>query len=221
MDTYVQSLLCWGGFWYLFLQLSPEGPRAIPTAYRINFWHGMVSTAVAVACIAGLLDESVTVPCSLAYFLVDLCNMLLNDFVHRVASYQGPAARRAEYFHHLLCIVVCVTSKLYYKTACQSLTSDPVVRIMLAEVSTPFLITFRQTKSKLAGLFFVISFLLCRTVYQCLFLMPEIFVSCAHPGIKYGLVLPYILLQLYFTVEVLSRASKGEKTKSDGTGKNK
>ena len=202
------SFVAWFFGWQLLLQLSPEGPRAIPTAYRLNFWHGVVSTAVASLSVLGYVPDSVAVPCSLAYFIVDVVNMLLNDLYHKVASYQKPNARKAEYFHHVLCIVVCIVSKLYYRTACQGLAADPVVRIMLAEVSTPFLITFRQTKSKVAGLLFLVTFILSRTVYQCIFLMPEIYSACDSAPLRFGLVVPYIMLQLYFTVAVVQTAGR-------------
>lgn len=205
VDFYTATLV-WGLLWHLVLYLG-EGPRAISTQYRINFWHGVVSTAMATLCLLGAVSDSVTVPCSLGYFVTDVCNMLLNDFRYRVASYQGPAARKAEYFHHVLCIVVCVASQMYHRSACH-LQSDPVVRIMLAEVSTPFLILFRETKRQLFGVLFLITFLLCRTVYQCLFLMPELFVACPR-SIGFSLVCPYILLQLYFTYEVVNRARRG------------
>lgn len=208
--SYLHSTLMWIVCWQLFLQLSPGGPREITTAYSINFWHGVLSTTIATLCILGYISETIAVPCSLGYFLVDFCNMLLNDLYHKVKSYHNsPQARGAEYFHHILCIVVCITSKLFYKSCCPSLTSDPVARIMLAEISTPFLITFRQSKNKTAGLLFVASFILSRTIHQCMFLMPEIFISCTPLGIKYGLVIPYILLQLYFTQQVVASAMRG------------
>lgn len=201
--NYYVATAIWMAVWHLVLHTG-EGPRAISTAYRINFWHGVISTAMATLCLLGFVNETITVPCSLGYFITDLCNMLLNDLNYKVASYQGPAARKAEYFHHVLCIVVCLTSQVHYRSTCH-MKADPVVRIMLAEISTPFLILFRQTKRQLYGLLFLVSFLLCRTVYQCLFLMPELFEACPRT-IGYSLVCPYILLQLYFTYEVLNRA---------------
>ena len=212
MDTYVSSLSVWLVVWVAVLVFSPEGPRAIATAYRINFCHGVLSTLVAALCVAGYIPDSFAVPCSLSYFIVDLINMLLNDFYFKVASYQGPTARKAEYFHHVLCAVVCVSSKLYYTTSCNGMTSDPIVRVMLAEVSTPFLIYFRQTKNKLVGLMFLFSFIASRTVYQCLFLMPEIFWACEPLSIRYGMTVPYILLQLYFTKQVIAAAVRGDKS---------
>lgn len=217
MMEYQHWLLGWGSVWAGLILFSPEGPKAISTAYRLNFWHGVMSSITAILCVAGLIPDSLAVPCSLAYFGVDVLNMLMNDFYFKVESYHKPFDRKAEYFHHLLCIVVCVTSRLYSQTYCHGISEDPVVRIMLAEISTPFLIMFRRTKSKVAGGLFVLSFILTRTVYQCLFLMPGLFVACKPVGIRYGMVVPYILLQLYFTFRVIvtaSRGDKGSKTKN-------
>ena len=216
---YQHWLLVWGILWAGLVCFSPEGPKAISTAYRLNFWHGVISSATAMLCVAGIIPDSMTVPCSLAYFCVDILNMLLNDFYFQVESYHKPFDRKAEYFHHLLCIVVCVTSRLYSQTYCHGISEDPVVRIMLAEISTPFLITFRQTKSKLAGGLFVLSFILTRTVYQCVFLMPGLFLACEPVSIRYGMVVPYILLQLYFTTRVVATASRGEKGSKDAQSK--
>ena len=188
---YWWCLLAWLTVWGLILHMG-KGAREVESQYRLNFWHAVVSSVLALWCLYDpyTIPESVTTPCSQAYFITDLFNMVMNDYVYKVGGYHKKTARRVEYAHHILCITCCFVTELYHEQICDfpseswgvapsGKPSNPTVRIMMAELSTPFLMRWRMTGEKNNWMFyvFVLTFLASRVGYQCFLLMPYVFCS--------------------------------------------
>ena len=138
--TFAWSLF-WGG-----VLLIPPGPREIPSCLRLNFLNGVTSSALSILCLSGYISDTIAISSVLGYFITDLINMILNDFYYKVKSYHTPSSRKIEFCHHILCSIVCIISRKY-KNYCQVII-NPVVVIVLAEISTPFLIAWRWTNQK-------------------------------------------------------------------------
>lgn len=195
----------WSLLWIVIINIAP-GPKEIVTAYRLNFWHGLLSSLAALLCILGYIPEQMASPCTISYFLVDFVNIMLNDFVHKVPSYQSPPNRRVEYAHHILCFIVGITSEIAFKDQC-SFTTNPFIRLMFAEFSTPFLIAWRQYGGDLLGGLFVVSFIACRIIYHGLMFIPECVRSCK-PIVGYGFAIPYNLMNFYFLYMIMRKFMK-------------
>jgi hypothetical protein len=86
------AFLGWSAIWILTLILPP-GSRAINSAYRINFLHGLLSSVVAALSLMEYVDTNLATTATISYFIVDFVNILLNDFYFKVKSYQ------VEYIH--------------------------------------------------------------------------------------------------------------------------
>jgi hypothetical protein len=217
---YWWCLLAWMLTWGAVLHMPP-GAREVKAQYRLNFWHAVVSSIIALSCLydPSRVPESITTSCSQAYFITDLVNMIMNDFVYKVGGYHKKTARRVEYIHHTLCIIVCFTSELAISDVC-TLTDkevwgvapsgqplNPTTRIMMAELSTPFLMRWRMTDEKHNYLFylFTVMFLLSRIGYHGLSLVPYLGNNCK-PWVWPCFCIPYILLQLTFAYFVLRKA---------------
>lgn len=207
-DTFYYAFLAWSLLWVVVLNIPP-GSKEIATAYRLNFLHGLLSSLVAVASILGYIPEVMATPCTMSYFLVDFTNIILNDFIFKVPSYQSPGARKVEYFHHILCFVVGVTSEIAYKDQC-TFTSNPYIELMFAEFSTPFLILWRVYNSDILGGLFVLSFVACRLLYHGLYFIPECIRRCTFT-VGYGFGIPYNLMNLYFFVMIVRKLMKAKK----------
>jgi hypothetical protein len=205
-----QGYAFWSFVWVVLLVLPP-GSRAINTAFRLNFVHGVISTAVALLCMSGYISESVTTTATITYFVVDFVNILINDFIFKVPSYQKPTARKVEYFHHCFCFFVAAMCEYRYKDFC-IYAKNPFVRIMLAEVPTPFLIAWRYTEFFGLGVAFGVAFLLVRLGYQGLILVPE-FISECHYSVGYGFGVPYNLMNLFFFYQIVRKVLSFEKPK--------
>ena len=128
-ETFYFWFVIWSALWIVVINMPP-GPKEIVTAYRLNFLHGLISSVVASLCILGYIHEQVASPCTISYFVVDFTNIMLNDFVHKVPSYQSPPNRRVEYCHHILCFVVGITSEIAYTSSASSEAAPrPVLRL--------------------------------------------------------------------------------------------
>lgn len=217
-QEFMNWFFIWSTVWIITINIPP-GPKAISTAYRLNFLHGLISSVVAIACIFGYLPVEVTTPCTMAYFAVDFFNIMLNDFVYKVPTYQSPAARKVEYAHHLLCFFVGITAELGYKELCVNMTINPFVKLMFAEFSTPFLIAWRHYDNDILGGLFVLSFIACRLIYHGLYFIPECAREC-HASVGYGFGIPYTLMNLYFFAMIVRKMMKSaKKTDSAKDGK--
>lgn len=204
-DFYSISFI-WIVIWRTILSLHP-GTKEINSTLRLHFSHGIVSSIFAILCLLQYVSENITIGCLLGYLLTDLSNMIMNDFYYKVKSYHTPTSRKIEYFHHSLCIIVSILSEKYTKYCL--LDRNPLITIILAEISTPFLIAFRWTNQKniILGSLFFVSFIGIRTIYQCIFFMPYIFNSCSST-IGYTFVIPYVGLQIVFTYQIVNKAIK-------------
>jgi hypothetical protein len=205
-DNFYIITFIWILFWQGILTIPP-GPREIKSTLRLHFLNGIISSILSSLCLLGIIPEVLAISCVFGYMITDLINMLLNDFIFKVKSYHSPSARKIEYFHHSLCAIVCSVSNTY-NTYC-TVNMNPIITIMLAEISTPFLIAWRWTNQEniILGILFFISFIPLRTIYQCMFYMPYLFNSCNNI-VGFGLIIPYILLQLFLTYQLLIKAKK-------------
>lgn len=212
-DRYLYFIF-WSLVWIVILNIPP-GSTAIPTAYRLNFLHGVISTVGAAACLLGYIPESFTTVITLSYFIVDFINIMLNDFVWKVASYQSPQNRKVEYFHHIFCCTLGVMSEFLYTEFC-TFKANPFVELMFAEFSTPFLIAWRMNGRKNddpLGYLFVVAFFACRIAYHAGFLIPACMSHC-HYSVGYGFGIPYNLMNIYFFYMIVSAfMSKPKKSK--------
>jgi hypothetical protein len=91
----------WSIVWTCVLNYPP-GSKEIVVSLRLNFLHGLISTIVAILALLNYIPYNYASTATISYFFVDFINMLLNDFIFRVACYQPPMARRVEYFHHFI-----------------------------------------------------------------------------------------------------------------------
>jgi hypothetical protein len=189
------GLVAWMIIWIVTLNLHP-GSKSIPTQYRFNFLHGLCSSVMAFLCLYNFVPDYLTTTCTISYFLVDLTNMLLNDFVFKVESYQKKTARKMEYIHHIFCLLVGVVSEVYYLRFC-SFDHNPFVKLMFAEIPTPFLMLWRQTKHIYYGYCFYFLFILSRLIYHGLYLIPNCIQSC-HYTVGYGFGIPYNMMNTFF-----------------------
>jgi hypothetical protein len=217
MDLTTKAFLGWSFVWVVTLILPP-GSKAINTAYRINFLHGLVSSVMAVLALMGYVPDPVATMTTISYFIVDFVNIMINDFYFKVPSYQSPQNRKVEYAHHIFCCFVAVMCEFYYQDYC-SFNSNPFVPLMFAELSTPFLIAWRYTQNNALGLVFVLVFIGARIVYQGMIFIPDCVRNC-HYSVGYGFAIPYNILNLYFLFMIFRRILFKSKPKSNGGLKN-
>lgn len=135
---------------------------------------------------------------------MDFINIIFNDFIWKGESYHTPMNRRVEYFHHFFCCFVGVASEFQYQNACSGFDGNPFVKLMFAEVSTPFLIAWRATKSDTMGALFVLAFFGNRIVYHGYYLIPECMAKC-HWTSGYGFGLPYDAMNLFFLYGIVNK----------------
>ena len=220
MNVY-QSFVAWSLLWAAVLNISP-GSTEIISAYRLNFLHGLISSIVAFLCMSGHLHEDFTAMCSISYFFVDFVNIIMNDFVWKVKSYQTPSARKVEYFHHFLCGGFGVFCQIYYKQVC-TLDENPFIRFMLAELSTPFLIAWRYYPHNALGLIFAVLFFSVRIVYHGGFLIPLFMDKCKRTvSFRFGVL--YTVMNVFFMYMIAmklyrkifpKKAKKGEEAEGN------
>ena len=212
-ELFFKWFATWSCLWTI-LTIIPPGSKATLSLYRLHFCHGVISSAVAILCILGYVTEEFTTPCTLSYFAVDFVNILVNDFVFKVASYQSPSARKMEYFHHIFCFFVGATAEVAYQSQC-SFNSNPFVRLMFAEFSTPFLMAWRyfNFNTVLGGLF-VLSFIGCRIIYHAFIFIPSCMSNCT-PIVGYGFGIPYNMMNFYFLYAIVTKLRKPQKVDGD------
>ena len=195
----------WSVLW-LFLLLIPPGSTSILTAYRFNFFHGVISSVIAFLALDGFVPAEFASMATISYFVVDFANILLNDFVWKVPSYQNPQNRRVEYGHHCFCLFVGICCELFYRDVC-TFQINPFLQLMYAEFSTPFLMVWRHYGYDSLAAVFVLAFFACRLVYHGLYFIPTCVRSC-HPIVGYGFAIPYNILNLYFFYMIMKRMVK-------------
>jgi len=217
LDVY-QSFVFWSVVWTAVLNIPP-GSTEIISAYRLNFLHGLLSSVVAFLCMFGYLHEDFTTMCSVSYFFVDFVNIIMNDFVWKVKSYQTPSARKVEYFHHILCGGFGVFCQVYYKQVC-TLDENPFVKFMLAELSTPFLIAWRYYPHNALGAIFAVLFFGVRIVYHGGFLIPTFMEQCNRTvSFRFGAL--YTAMNVFFLYMIAMKLYRkmvgGKKDKKAGS----
>jgi hypothetical protein len=197
--------------WAVVLNLPP-GSTTITASYRLNFLHGLISSIVALMCLSNQLDENFTAMCSVSYFVVDFINILINDFIWKVSSYQTGSARKMEYFHHILCGGCGVFCQLYYKEMCV-LDRNPFIQFMLAELSTPLLIIWRNYPSKMLLTVFAVVFFAVRIVFHSGVFIPSCVKVCGlnSKPIYYGMwffSIFYTLMNVFFIYMIVRKILK-------------
>ncbi len=213
------TLFGWILLWCVVLHLQ-KGARHIESTYRLNLWHGVASSYLVLHSFwyqstDNTYPEMFVLSCSLSYFIVDLNNMIMNDFVYKAegAGTHKGIARAIEYFHHVLGIAGTLALATVYPEACDLSNpvmqwkgpQNPLLRFALADLSTPPLIMWRRSQqtSLLWYSLFVVLFLGVRIFYHGLYFVPSMFAGCNIP-IKIAVVM-YQVLQLAMTVFVLQR----------------
>jgi hypothetical protein len=200
-DTWIYFIL-WTFLW-LIVVLIPPGPKDNTTAYRLNFWHGLLSSGFAFLVIFDIMPENFATMTSMGYMVIDISKNLLNDFYFKVESYQRGNDRRMEYVHHWLCLGVGFYSELYYPIIC-TFKKNPVIYFMVAESSTPFLIAWRQYKSDWLGIAFFLVFFISRIIFQCCYFVPQLMYDCKN-WLAFVCAWIYILMNLYFLWTIVNK----------------
>jgi len=220
-------LLMFVFFWCFILHMK-EGARVVESTLRLNFWHGMISSYLVIHAFMKpeAYPEAFVVACSLGYFVVDLNNMVMNDFVYKVGGYQKKTARLVEYFHHILSIQATLACATALDVMCDLRSEhmqfqgpfNPLIRFAVADLSTPALVLWRRSDQK--SLFwyslFAILFIAVRVVYHGIYFVPRLYQGC-NEMVKVGVCL-YQGLQLVMLVFVLLkwRSLVGKTFSEDG-----
>ena len=89
--------LLWIIVWLPILHLPP-GSKSIEATFRLHFIHGVISTLLAFGYIFGYIQDYYATMATTAYFVVDLCNMFLNDFYFKVATFKFSLALFKHFF---------------------------------------------------------------------------------------------------------------------------
>lgn len=207
----IKYLLFWSILWIILLILPP-GSTAVNTAYRLNFIHGLISSIMAYIALEDYIPSSLATMCTISYFIIDFLNILINDFIFKVPSYQNPQNRKVEYFHHLFCLFVGICCETIHMDVC-TFQKQPFLYLMFAEFSTPFLMLWRYFGSDILGFIFVVSFFACRIVYHGFYFMPQCISLCI-PLIGYGFSVPYMLMNLYFFYMIISKVLRSSSKQS-------
>jgi len=211
--TIIEAFIFWSFIWVIVLNIPP-GSRAITTAYRFNIVHGVVCSVAAFLCVHDYLPDTFTAMITISYFIVDFVNNLLNDFVFKVKSYQPPAQRRVEYFHHIFCCFVGISCEFYYRDCC-NFVRNPFIKLMFAEVSTPFLMLWRiYPDNNLVGCLFLAVFICNRIIYHGLIFVPDCINSC-NKLVAYSFGIPYDAMNIFFFMMIsrkLIRSLTGQKS---------
>lgn len=212
--TSLNCFILWSLVWIVVLNIPP-GSKEIMTAYRLNFVHGLLSSVMAIIGLFDVLPEPLVTMTTISYFFVDFVNIMLNDFVFKVKSYQPPTARKVEYLHHILCFTVGMSSELTYKKYC-TFKTNPFIKLMFAELSTPLLMAWRvYPENDLYGYGFAVLFFFARILYHGFIYVPDCIRSC-NKTIAYSFGVPYNLLNVFFMymiVQKLMRNAKKDKKK--------
>jgi hypothetical protein len=90
MDLYQHHLYCWSAtfiitfiIWQVIL-LLPPGAKVVHSTYRLHFLHGLLCTVLCALYFYGVVEDYIVTMTSLSYFVVDLINMVSNDFIYKV-----------------------------------------------------------------------------------------------------------------------------------------
>lgn len=197
------GVLIWSFLWILLIVLPP-GSKAIATAYRLNFSAGLLATATCISVWYDVVPESFATTSIMTYFAIDLVNILINDFIFKVPSYQSPQNRKMEYVHHIFCLFFGVTSEFNHTWVC-TFDHNPFVEIIVySEFSTPFLMAWRYTGSDILGAVFFLVFVICRLWFLGVYVLPDCIRYC-HPAAGWGFSLPYYALNFYFVYMMIKK----------------
>ena len=158
LNNILQTFVFFTLIWTILLALPP-GSKSTTSAFRLHFIHGLISSIFAIMYIWGKVPDYYPTMASTSYFVVDLCNMILNDFLYKVKSYQQGDNRIIEYMHHSLCgFVLIVLQYDHFAPKICNFQENPGPGMMLAELSTPFLIAWRAYPNVYIAFLFLVMF---------------------------------------------------------------
>ena len=140
-ETERYRLHCWSTVfiitfvkWQIILRLPP-GTKVVESTYRLHFLHGLLCSVLCALYFYDFVEDYIVTMTSLSYFVVDLVNMIFNDFIYKVqyishischmnrhwtpwllmvhfiqvVPYQRGENRIMEYVHHVLTTIGIVT----------------------------------------------------------------------------------------------------------------
>ena len=201
---------------WVILLVIPPGSKAITSTYRLHFIHGLLSTFLAILYIWGKVPDYYPTMASASYFITDICNMLLNDFIYNVTSYQKGNNRVIEYLHHFLCgFVLIVLQYDHFSPQICSFTENPGPSMMLAELSTPFLIAWRAYPNVYMAFIFLIMFIAVRLVYHCGVYIPYLMSTC-NIYVSILFCMPYVAIQIVFSYKIFIKILRSVKKMGKG-----
>lgn len=209
LPAVTQFYFCFWFVTWLIVILLPPGSKSIMTAYKLNFIHGVVSSVMALLCLAGYVPDNVATMTTAAYFTLDGLNMIVNDFIFKAPSYQQGSARRVEYVHHVLCLFVNMYTEVYQAQTCH-MAKNPMVNFMLSELPTPLLIAWRYYGGNTLAVLFAIAFFFVRIVYLSFIFTPQATSQCDS---QLGAVLAYAFaaLNIFFFYKIIAKALRDMK----------
>ena len=194
---------------WTFLLLIPPGPAIKFSNYRLNFVLGMIAPLAAMLYKFNIIRDVAVTPIMVSYFIVDTLHNIINDFIWKTPCDRKSTDRFLEYFHHIMCLSICLYSDFFARDVCLDLNENPFIDMMLAEISTPFLMLYRiykitSTQGLLAVFCFVPLFVSVRLLYHGFWSVPNIFMKCECWPVKVTGVL-YISMNLFFTLQIVQR----------------
>lgn len=91
-ETERHRLYCWSTVfiitfvkWQVILRLPP-GTKVVESTYRLHFLHGLLCSLLSALYVYGFVEDYIVTMTSLSYFVVDLVNMISNDFIYKVQT---------------------------------------------------------------------------------------------------------------------------------------
>uniref|UniRef100_A0A7R9UGG0 TLC domain-containing protein n=1 Tax=Pinguiococcus pyrenoidosus TaxID=172671 RepID=A0A7R9UGG0_9STRA len=230
--TFWPLCLAWMSLWGTLLNMG-EGARAKSSIYRLHFWHGIVGPVIAVLHVLGKGSFHLTMACTLAYFFVDVLNMIANDVFLGTKGYQKPSNRLIEYIHHAIVVFSGMGCLYLRESACRveelgpglaweagPRSFNPFVPLIVNEASTPLLILYREHRTNsIIGPAFAVVFFLIRIVLNSVYFAPLLFNGCNREVIWWPQAFPFFAIQWVFFYQiiaaVLGLGKKGKGAKSE------
>lgn len=205
-------------FWVLCLNLPP-GRREQLSIHRNHLIHACLASLLSVLAVAELAPDLLAICCLVSYFWVDLCNILLNDWLLPTRSKQQPLNRALEYVHHAFMLFAALLAATGGAQICDMRVS-PVAYLAINEISTVFLQLFRIYKHPGLGVAFALSFFFARIYLNLVHFTPVFVRSCVPWTIPY-VWYPFMAIQFIFFVQIVHKiggdflaARKGAKEKN-------
>lgn len=98
-DNVIRNFSFWSLVWILILNFPKSKSTDIISSYRLNFLHGLISSIISLCYLFNVCNyknyfsSNFTTMTSISYFIIDFLNIILNDYVWKVKSYQTPLGK--------------------------------------------------------------------------------------------------------------------------------